>query len=100
MDQTFAAHASRDIDLLQKIYRHLFQDARTNAALDIGATALLKYDAIDAGHVKELLQEQTCGSAPDNRDLSTHRFPRYRCSICMFHIQFAQDHIAKMECVT
>jgi len=74
MNQAFAAHALADSGFVQQIHCALFQDARTNAILDMFASLGLDDDRLNARKMQELGQDKSGWSGSDDRNLGTMAF--------------------------
>jgi len=81
MNQAFASHSLADPSFIQQIHRALFQDARTNAILDMLASLDLYDDRLNARKMQELAQDKSGWSGSDDRNLGTMAFAHPRLSL-------------------
>ena len=84
MRQAFPPHARPEAGLLQHIDDVVLQDAGADAVLDVGAGPRLDHDAVDAGEVQEMAEQQPGRAGADDRDLRAflHGHPASFARIC------------------
>ena len=69
MRQALAAHARADLSLVEKVDRALFEHARADARLDIGAALAFEDDRLDARPMQQMAKKQPGRPGADNGDL-------------------------------
>ncbi len=92
MNQAFAAHALADSGFVQQIHCALFQDASTNAILDMFARLGLQDDALNARKMQELGQDESGWSGSDDRNLGTMAFTHVLCKYDIVSVSKCGTH--------
>jgi hypothetical protein len=76
VDQALPVQALTDSSLVEQIHRPLLQDTGPDAAFDVRAAAALEDDALDAGQVQDLGEQQPRRAGAHDPDLRSRHHGR------------------------
>jgi hypothetical protein len=73
--QSLALEAIADAGIDQQVNGPLFENARSNALLDVLSAAAFENDRLNAREMQKMREHQAGGTGADNANLSSHNVP-------------------------